>query len=461
MRRRATATLLACLVVAGAGATGVTPVSAASYGKDLDRFEADRADDVSGPQVHVVYAIPSDGTDRKLDTDGTLRRSVTSFQTWLESKTGGRGLRMDTLEGSLDVSFLQLSQTDAEVASAGAYVRDRLEDELELAGFDAPNKIYAVYYDGTSNQACGGGAYPPSLPGSVAAMYLKGLPNGPVPCAGNPFAGEGGSPGYMEFGMLHEVLHTMGFVPSCAPRHTRAGHVSDNPDDLMWAGDGAWLPSGYAAVQLDAARDDYVGTGSSSCMDLDKSPYLVGGTGEPVHPTQPAQAPVLSLSPAVISAGEATTVTYTGKPGTTIDILSRTQPATEFSKIGSVTLDGNGFGTSTHRPQKNTRVTARSANCAQSDNAPLIEVRSVASFNASRVGVRTYTFTGRVYPALNNRLVNLYRNGVLAAQGRSDASGIYRITKTLTGGTYTFQVRTPNDQSNLGTKSRELRLLIS
>lgn len=171
--------------------------------------------------------------------------------------------------------------------------------------------------------------------------------------------------------------------------------------------------------------------------------------------------PTLALSPATISAGQTTVVTYRGTPGSTVDILSRTQPATLFSKIGTVTLGADGIGTSSHRPQKNTRITARTAAGQLSETAPIIAVRSVASFNAKRVGTRTYTFTGRVYPALRNRLVNLYRNGVLAGQGRCDATGIYVITRTLGAGTFTFQVRTPNDQDNLGTTSRQLRVAIS
>lgn len=175
-------------------------------------------------------------------------------------------------------------------------------------------------------------------------------------------------------------------------------------------------------------------------------------TPAPTEPSTPA-APTLTLSPAVISAGQPTTVTYRGTPGSTLDILSRTQPATEFSRIGSVTLDSNGLGTSTHRPQKNTRITARTAGGQLSADAPIIAVRSVASFNANRVATRTYTFTGRVYPALTSRLVNIYRNGSLVAQARSDATGLYKVTRTLGAGTYTFQARTPNDQSNLGTTS--------
>lgn len=89
-----------------------------------------------------------------------------------------------------------------------------------------------------------------------------------------------------------------------------------------------------------------------------------------------------------------------------------------------------------------------------SETAPIIAVRSVASFNAQRVGTRTYTFTGRVYP------VNIYRNGSLVAQARCDATGIYTAPRTLGAGTFSFQARTPNDQDDLGTSSRLLSVTI-
>ena len=141
-------------------------------------------------------------------------------------------------------------------------------------------------------------------------------------------------------------------------------------------------------------------------------------------------------------------------------MLSRTQPATAFSKIGTVTLDSNGIGTTTHKPQKNTRMAARPPGGAMSSTQPLIQVKSVASMNAQRVASRTFTFTGRVYPALNNRLVNVYRNGNLVAQARSDATGVYKVTRTLSAGTFTFQARTPNDAYNLGASSPILSVRI-
>ena len=33
--------------------------------------------------------------------------------------------------------------------------------------------------------------------------------------------------------MIHEIFHTIGIVPTYAPHHTLAGHVSDSSNDLM------------------------------------------------------------------------------------------------------------------------------------------------------------------------------------------------------------------------------------
>jgi hypothetical protein len=268
----------------------------------LPRAAADRPDEVAGPQLHVVYAIPSDGVDRGLDTSGAIESSVASFQRWLAGETGGATLRQDTFEGALDVTFVRLPRTDAEIAARGAYVRDELESLLRAGGQIAPGKLYAVYYDGSSTYACGGGAWPPVLPGVVAAMYLKGRPSGATPCDANALAAPGAPPGYLDYAMLHELLHTLGAVPACAPHHHRAGHVSDREDDLMWAGSGTWQVPG----RLDPGRDDYFGHGRRGCFDLARSPYL---TSNP--PTPPAPPVLAAGKPALAGLRAGSTLAAT------------------------------------------------------------------------------------------------------------------------------------------------------
>jgi hypothetical protein len=56
--------------------------------------------------------------------------------------------------------------------------------------------------------------------------------------------------------------------------------------------------------------------------------------------------------------------------------------------------------------------------------------------------------------------VNIYRNGVLVALGRTNASGVYAITATLARGTFDFRARTGNDAYNLPATSRTVRTVI-
>ena len=178
MRFQITTLLLPSLALACADPSGPDP------GPGGARTTTDRADEVSGSQVHVVYAVPADGEDRGLDTTGVLASSVGSFQGWLRAHASGRALRMDVHDGKLDVTFLRLSRSEAAMTSYGPFMRDSLERAMGRVGLIQPDKKYAVYYDGGSTWACGGAAWPPEVPGQVAAMYLRGTPGDADPAPG-------------------------------------------------------------------------------------------------------------------------------------------------------------------------------------------------------------------------------------------------------------------------------------
>jgi hypothetical protein len=323
---------LMALVCAGAF---VAPADAA-----LPRSTVDRLDEARGPQIHVVYAVPADGEDRRLDETGTLEGSVGSFQAWLAAETGGANLRFDTYQRSLDVSSFLSTATDATVASRGAFVREAVEQELRAAGFDRPDRIYAVYYDGSSTYACGGAFWPPQLNGNAIVMYLRGRPSGAM-CESNGFATATSPPTYWEYAMLHDILHGLGMVPTCAPHHHLAGHVSDFANDLMWAGNQPWL----FPAKLDIGRDDYFGHGRTDCADLARSPYLT---------TNPPPPPVLAVT--MFRAG------------------MRAQPGKGLDAILEVSLDG-------------ARVAAGSALCTARLGTRALRIVSV-SFAASAARCR-------------------------------------------------------------------------
>jgi len=251
---------LALLSAAGAAGGSFVP---------LPRSTVDRPDDIPGLQVHVVYAVPSDGVDRGFDTDGGIESSTASYQQWLAGQTGGRVLRMDTYQGSLDITFQRLPRTDAVYASFGRGARDLIENDLRAAGLVTSRKVYPVYYDGTNNLVCGGAAWPPGLAGTVSVFYLQSVIPGLVPCFYSGFAQPGDPPAYTEFAVLHDFMHDLGIVGPCAPHFWDAGHVNDDPNDLMWSGTGSWTPS-----ILDIGHDDYYDAHLPGCPDLATSGFL-------------------------------------------------------------------------------------------------------------------------------------------------------------------------------------------
>jgi hypothetical protein len=101
----------------------------------------------------------------------------------------------------------------------------------------------------------------------------------------------------MDLAILHELLHTIGIVATCAPHHTRAGHVSDSPNDLMWAGVGDWNPT-----MLDVGRDDYFEANVAGCLDLADSPFLEGNEPQRFRLTLAVRGPGrVTSAPAGIS----------------------------------------------------------------------------------------------------------------------------------------------------------------
>lgn len=237
------------------------------------RAAVNRADELAGAQIKLMYVLPSDGQDRGLDTTGTIATSVRAIQHWLSGQTGGRRLRIDSFDGgTYDITFHRLSRSDATMRAYGVFIRDTIEKDLAAAGFDVADRLYAVYYDGGAANSCGGASWPPQLNGRVGALFLKGtFASGAPPCASNPFASSPtATPGYIDFVFLHEVLHALGFVSPTAPGHTTQGHVAD-PRDVMYTGANPWTPS-----ILDVGKANYFNTGGlpAGVRNFAESAYL-------------------------------------------------------------------------------------------------------------------------------------------------------------------------------------------
>jgi hypothetical protein len=249
---------------AGQGGTG--PMSC-----EPGRHLGDQSDDEEGfYQIKVNYVLPSDGIDEELDLNGKIEDSVKAWSQWFAAQTGGIAFRLDTCDGNLDIRFVRLSRTEAELKAKGVFIRDAIEEEMGQMGLLSSTKLESVYYGGDAAETCGSAAWPPALIGRVGAVYLKGTFSNPSipPCASNPL-GNVEQPTYFDFSMLHEIVHLLGFAPSCAPHHVLSGHVSDSPNDLMYAGSLPWNPT-----TLDVGNDDYFGANIPGCPDLSTSVFL-------------------------------------------------------------------------------------------------------------------------------------------------------------------------------------------
>src|SRR5512145_64893 len=86
-----------------------------------NRSTVDRPAQVTGRQIHVIYMIPKDGTDRGFDTTGTLERSVIRFQNWFGVRTALK-FREDQYQGRLDITFFRSSRTDEQIARFGKLI---------------------------------------------------------------------------------------------------------------------------------------------------------------------------------------------------------------------------------------------------------------------------------------------------------------------------------------------------
>jgi hypothetical protein len=319
---KSVAVLLVALCACGDDGTGVDPDASAAVdaapdtpdapkvdmpgvpvGCVADRVTADRPDDSAFDQIRVLYVLPSDAIDRQRDTNSQICNSVRAVATWFNGQST-LFLRLDTSGDLIDVGFVRLTKTDAQmrgtdtnntnIDTGTAFVRERIERELVAMGLIASNKLYAVFYEGSSVYACGGGAYPPLINARVGAVYLQGMPPGVTkPCSDSfPWGQASLVPSYIDYAILHEVVHSMGIVPNNSLNEHAQGHVFDATAttparDLMYSprtsADPAWATNNPGGLLLDINGDDYFHAGSvdlatmSLISPLPASPQRPGG----------------------------------------------------------------------------------------------------------------------------------------------------------------------------------------
>lgn len=238
-----------------------------------DGAAADRTPDlVAGPQMHVIYAFPSDGADRYAALAPAIEADLAAIDAWWRRQDPSRSIRWDlhAFPGctpgldQLDISRVQLAQP-ASYYSAISTRGGRLIGELGRT-FADPSKKYLVYYDAPVEEIrlCGQSSLNPDSGGrfAYALVYAQ-------TCHADI-----GSGALTASVAAHEMGHNLGAVPPGGPPHACSGdvaHICDDENDLMFP---YTRGQGLNAVSLDASRDDYYGH-PGGWWDLQDSPWLV------------------------------------------------------------------------------------------------------------------------------------------------------------------------------------------
>ncbi|MCI0847039.1 MAG: hypothetical protein J4N86_00810 [Chloroflexi bacterium] len=220
--------------------------------------------DAGGATVHPVYAVPAGALDEQWDINGAIESIVADLQTWLRERTGGRGIVWDEADGSLDITFIRLERSEANLAGF-PNSWEPVAEELYRRGLNDPNKVYAVWLpsvrEGSDTLICGVQTEYNSV--SFSFSFFKRTDGNANICVEQPVT------------MLHELFHAFGAVAPCAANYVsedeslRSAHVDDDPNDLMYSGDRFGIP-----IELDNGHDDYFEHDIPGCVDTADSPYL-------------------------------------------------------------------------------------------------------------------------------------------------------------------------------------------
>jgi hypothetical protein len=254
------------------------------------RATQDRPDTLLGPQLHVIYFVPSDGIDEALDTSGVLESAVASMNLWLDGQTGGRHLRADTYLDQktqrLDISFVHGNRTTSEYANDSSGAFQAMTDELEQRGWTASPAVkrYLVYYAGPAEDSgiCGEAFVP--LVGDFAQWSVVFLDANPG-CGARDLGTATTGAGMSEAIALQELSHNEGMAPLTAPHQcwafnfhlctAAAGAVLDTLDpesvDVMFP----FVTFALRDKVLDRDHDDYF-QHPFPYRDLADSPFWEG-----------------------------------------------------------------------------------------------------------------------------------------------------------------------------------------
>lgn len=274
MRMRTVVAVVAALggvLWTAAPAVAVTPVTWCGN----DRATTNRVPDIdtgSAFNIHVIYAIPSDGADRFGSFASPIATDMAAMDEWWRGQDPARTPRFDlfafpgctTRFGDIDLGFARLPRPSSAYADLNL-----LQLSADLTAFAPPNVKNLVYYDGPTNElnVCGTTGYLATRQGGqfgFAFVWMRSDCDVDIG-TGNLTAAV----------VTHELIHNLGAVQKGAPHECPApddGHVCDSKSDLLYP----FVTSGASLTRetLDVGRDDYYGH-SGAWWDVQDSDWLM------------------------------------------------------------------------------------------------------------------------------------------------------------------------------------------
>jgi hypothetical protein len=271
--------LLACLA-----ALALAPGASAAVWCGPDQTTTDRVDTSTGAQLHLFYAIPSDGTNNFAASASAIASDAETVDAWWRVQDPLRTPRFDLAVfpgcsgfGALDITFVQLSLTSAQLFPATG----RYSAIFRAMPSFGRWKKSIVYYDGPIEDLslCGtGGGSTTTGSDSLAVVF--------------PRSSCSRTPSLRSAVLAHELTHELGYPdgrqPHPCPGDT--GHVCDSDHDLMYP---SLSVGSLDQLVLDVGRDDYYRGGTAT--DLSASQWL-----------RHLEAPQQQLAVAVTGAGTVT-----------------------------------------------------------------------------------------------------------------------------------------------------------
>src|SRR3989344_760246 len=260
-RRRslAWAGVLASPIAIAAPASGSgNEKSVESMASVLPRSTEDRPDDLAGRQIHVVYAVPSDGGSLNSDTDGSINQILANVDNYAENRgTASMRWRWDLYQGQPDITRFQFNNTGAELSQMAKQpyaLLDYFNSEIKKAGLNNnPQKVYmGIYESPVPIAGCNNGeVWPATFIGGPAAQANSTL---------NYLKKGSGCIGGMTPHITSALLHIIGFPSEDAPNSNKRGNIVDNIQDVLWKD--SWKADWpYSSSMFDPGHDVYLMTG--------------------------------------------------------------------------------------------------------------------------------------------------------------------------------------------------------